>query len=380
MKKKKLLAWILMGSLAVMSLSGCKSEAIVKKGGEVQKSSAVDSVKKEFTAADLEEIVSGIEKHYVLKNAKSIDYMHNVLYDEAIIRRITVDSSKVDLAKVGTYTAIYTAEVYENQLTAYLEGKEIEADPDSEEKIVKIELPTEFEVIEKDMAQSLADKGKIVWCDKNECMPKEDGTKIVEKTEEPESTAKKDDDKQTASSGKKEKKDDKTAQVSSTTKPSDTSSSKPNSNTSKPSNQNSTSTSGTEKPGNTSKPSESKPSHSHTWVEQTQVIHHEATGHYEQVVVQAAWTEQVPIYEMVAVEICGNCGADCTADPAGHIKEHMLNGTGNAGTHTEYRNIQTGTETVEHPAVYEQKWIQDQAAYDETKVTGYVCSGCGAKK
>ena len=39
-------------------------------------------------------------------------------------------------------------------------------------------------------------------------------------------------------------------------------------------------------------------------------------------------------------------------------------------------------ETVHHPAVtHEEKvWVVDQAAWDETVVTGYVCSGCGATK
>ena len=39
-------------------------------------------------------------------------------------------------------------------------------------------------------------------------------------------------------------------------------------------------------------------------------------------------------------------------------------------------------ETVHHPAVtHEEKvWVVDQAAWDETVVTGYVCSGCGVTK
>lgn len=122
-----------------------------------------------------------------------------------------------------------------------------------------------------------------------------------------------------------------------------------------------------------------KPSHKHAWTPQKTTINHPATGHNEQVLVKDAWTEYKPIYETVAIEVCGNCGADCTSDPAGHIKEHMLNGTGQYGTHTEYVQKQTGTETITHPAEYTTKWVVDSPAWSEEVVTGYTCK-CGAKK
>lgn len=134
----------------------------------------------------------------------------------------------------------------------------------------------------------------------------------------------------------------------------------------------------TEKPSSGNSGSE-KPSHKHAWTPQTTTINHPATGHNEQVLIKDAWTEYKPIYETVAIEVCGNCGADCTSDPAGHIKEHMLNGTGQYGTHTEYVQKQTGTETVTHPAEYTTKWIEDSPAWSEEVVTGYTCS-CGASK
>lgn len=108
-------------------------------------------------------------------------------------------------------------------------------------------------------------------------------------------------------------------------------------------------------------------------------MQHPETGHNEQVLVKDAWTEYKPIYETVAIEICDNCGADCTSDPVGHNKEHMLNGTGKYGWHTEYVQKQTGTETITHPAEYTTKWIIDSPAWSEEVVTGYTCS-CGASK
>lgn len=122
---------------------------------------------------------------------------------------------------------------------------------------------------------------------------------------------------------------------------------------------------------------ETKPVHQHNYVAQTHVVHHEATGHNEQYVIQDAWDEQVTTYEDYAWECCNVCGADCTADPWGHMEKHALAYEG-GGYHTEY-GTRPITKTVHHEAVYGTRWVQDTAAYDETVVDGYVCS-CGARK
>ena len=145
-----------------------------------------------------------------------------------------------------------------------------------------------------------------------------------------------------------------------------TTSSKPNK-PSKPSND-----------GNSVKPQ--KPSHTHKWVAVTKEVYHEATGHYEKVLVKKAWTEKIPIFETVPVEICNTCGADITnVDISAHVKKHMLAGEDKGGHRTEYKKKQTGTKTIEHPAEYKDKWVEDSKAWTETVTTGYKCS-CGAKK
>ena len=106
--------------------------------------------------------------------------------------------------------------------------------------------------------------------------------------------------------------------------------------------------------------------HTHTWV------HVEATGHYETVVVQDAWDEEVPVYENVAHDICNQCGADITGNTTEHNMKHAL-AYEPGGWHTEWRYEQTGTQKVHHDAITEQRWVQDSPAYD-------VCSGCGATK
>lgn len=130
--------------------------------------------------------------------------------------------------------------------------------------------------------------------------------------------------------------------------------------------------------GNTSNKEES---HTHNWVPITSVVHHDEVGHWEDAVVKPAWTESIPVYEDQAREICNGCGADITADPYAHMEQQMDAGNMKcSGFTTEWKQIQVGTNNVNHPAVTEKKWVVDKAAWDETVTTGYKCSSCGATK
>lgn len=86
----------------------------------------------------------------------------------------------------------------------------------------------------------------------------------------------------------------------------------------------------------------------------------------------------MPIYEEVALTICNTCGADITGKVNPHIEAHMLNGE-NGSYRTEWKTIQTGTNTINHPAEYGTRYVVDQAAYDEQVPAGFKCS-CGAIK
>ena len=72
----------------------------------------------------------------------------------------------------------------------------------------------------------------------------------------------------------------------------------------------------------------SKPQHTHTWEEVTHTINHEEVGHNEQYVIKEAWTETVTEDVYDPWECCNVCGADCTADPWGHMFTHAENGEG----------------------------------------------------
>lgn len=131
----------------------------------------------------------------------------------------------------------------------------------------------------------------------------------------------------------------------------------------------------------TSNSNTNKNEHTHSWIEVYKDVYHAEEGHYENVLVKEVWTETVPIYETKSVNICNGCGADITGNEITHAKEQMLDGNmACSGFHNEQRKVQTGTNTINHDAVYEQKWVVDKAAWTEKVLNGYKCSSCGATK
>lgn len=195
----------------------------------------------------------------------------------------------------------------------------------------------------------------------------------VKQEEKKEETAKTDSSNKSNTS---ESKKDNTASTSSN-------SNKNNSSSSKPSNS-SSNNSGSSKPSNNSgsNSNSSKPAeHTHDWVAQYKTVNVPEQGHNEQVLVQAAYDEQVPITEMKAFDICSTCGAELTsATASAHVKNHMINGEDKGGWHTEWREVVTGYNTVHHDAVYETRYVVDSPATTKQELTGYKCSSCGKMK
>ncbi len=117
--------------------------------------------------------------------------------------------------------------------------------------------------------------------------------------------------------------------------------------------------------------------HTHNWVEQTHTVHHDATGHYEDVVTQEAWDE--PVYSTVWKTICNGCGADITGNPSVHLEARMLEGHMECSGCTD-TPVQELTGYIHHDAVTKSQWVEDAAAWDEMVNDGYRCSSCGAAK
>lgn len=136
------------------------------------------------------------------------------------------------------------------------------------------------------------------------------------------------------------------------------------------------------KPAESSKPSESKPSHQdkeehkHNWEKVTAVVHHDAVTHTEQVLVRDAWNENIYGTKFR----CGGCNqlfdtADAlTVHQKSYVKQGDYSHTGSSTVDGVIVDV------INHPAEYETRTVVDKEAYDETVVTGYKCTICGATK
>ena len=182
---------------------------------------------------------------------------------------------------------------------------------------------------------------------------------------------------------KKEEKKEETAKADTSNKSNSSESKKNNTASTSNSSSNKNNTGSSSKPSNnnSSNSNNSKPAeHTHNWVAQYKTVNVPEQGHNEQVLVQAAYDEQVPITEMQEFSICNDCGADITGNAWAHLKDHMINDTGNGGYHSEWREVVIGYNVVHHDAVYETRYVVDSPATTKQELTGYKCSGCGKTK
>lgn len=193
-----------------------------------------------------------------------------------------------------------------------------------------------------------------------------------------EDSAKTEDEKKDEQEVKQEEKKEETAKADSSNK-SNTSESKKNntaSTSNSSSNKNNSSSSSSKpssKPSNSSKPAE----HTHNWVAQYKTVNVPEKGHNEQVLVQAAYDEQVPVTEMKEICVGNQSGLQINGDP----NEYLLNNSnGDSGWHSELRETVVGYKTVHHDAVYETRYVVDSPATTKQELTGYKCSGCGKTK
>ena len=207
--------------------------------------------------------------------------------------------------------------------------------------------------------------------------PSEDSAKTEEEKKE---------EQEVKQEEKKEEKKEETAKADSSNKSNSSESKKNNiASTSSNSNKNNSSSSSSKpssKPSNNNSSNSSKPAeHTHDWVAQYKTVNVPEQGHNEQVLVQAAYDEQVPITEMRAHDICNQCGADLTGtDIPAHMENSYLNGGNCGGHHTEWRETVVGYKTVHHDAVYETRYVVDSPATTKQELTGYKCSSCGKTK
>lgn len=362
----------------------------------------------EMKAEDVAAAVNGISDHYLRQNAVNIDYMNGVTTEDKAVKDISVneeDVKKVDSSKTGKYKVSYTVtidkDVYmqehaenekaedvgdknaatnESVVKTAAENAEKPADAktdtngnkadkkeqaakedadvtafgggtldtmivvDVDEAITSATIDTMITVVSDDEIGAIIGSGGTVWDSNNEVIDSEDD--IPKPTETPKPTA--------------------------TPKPQDP-----------PAADNHEEPTYEEPEPQPSQPEQ--PAHTHTWEPVYGTVHHEGTpeqGHTQRVQTGAKTVVDreavdVPIYEWHTVCSCGAILAN--SDEA---YEHMEMGHsyGDARVQVGVEHIEA--ETHEEP-IYEDVYVVDKPAepgYDETVVTGYRCSGCGATK
>lgn len=396
--KKNFVAILLATMMISTSIIGCGE----KKAVEID-NKTVETTTKTSDHDEIKKYIKNADEIVIVKDAQNLDLekaVNSLVSEEqkAKVESVTVDDSKVDSTKAGTYPLTITVKLKAETTDQNIASSTTESSTESQDASTTEKEPDTVKdtvdviVAEKKDAEDLLNKGSAVIGDDSKVEVKEDKKnasndgkeeekktedsskqEVSNKTDSKKEESKKEDTKKNDTK-KEPSKQEKTAKNDSkkneTSNKSNTSTSNKKQETTKPA-----TNSGSNK--DNSNKTETKPVHQHNYVAQTHVVHHEATGHNEQYVIQDAWDEQVTTYEDYPWDCCNVCGADCTADPSGHAYQHAIKGEG-GGHHTEY-DSRPVTKTVHHDAVYGTRWVQDTEAYDETVVDGYVCS-CGARK
>ena len=352
--------------LAVMTVStaviGCgdnkTTETESKKVQTSTETSDHDEIKKYIKNAD--EIV-------IVKDAKNLDLekaVNSLVSEEqkAKVESVTVDDSKVDSTKAGTYPLTITVKLKAETTEQNIASSTTESSTESQDASTTEKEPDTVKdtvdviVAEKKDAEDLLNKGSAVIGDDSKVEVKEDKKnasndgkeeekktedsskqEVSNKTDSKKEESKKEDTKKNDTKKEPSKQEKHAKNDSKKNEASNTSTSNKKQETTKPTPSTSTTTKPATNSGSNkdnSNKTETKPVHQHNYVAQTHVVHHEATGHNEPYVVQDAWDEQVTTYEDYPWDCCNVCGADCTADPGGHAYQHAIKGEG-GGHHTE---------------------------------------------
>ena len=395
--KRRIVAVMLAALFVSTSVVGCGNNKTTESK-KVQTTTVATTKKATSNHNAIKKYIEKADKIVIVKDAKNLDMEKAVssMVSESQkdnVESVTVDDSKVDSTKAGTYPLTITVKLKDE--TA-VQKEETTTDNKQESDRNTIKDTVDVVVADKDKADDLLNNGSAVVGDDSKVEVKEDkeiasndtkkeetDKKTEEKKEETskkeetkkEDTKKEETKKDTSSKTESSSSDKKQDNTTNTATPSKPAASKPVETKPAPSKPSTNTNSGSNQGNSTQKPS--KPVHQHNYVAQTHVVHHEATGHNEQYVVQEAWDEQVTTYEDYDWACCNVCGADITNCINEHTYQHAINYEG-GGWHTEY-GTRPVTTTVHHDAVYGTRWVQDSAAWDETVVDGYVCS-CGARQ
>ena len=385
--------------LAAFMVAGAATGCGAKKDTKVESTNKAAAHSAKLDEDAIKDTYTGIGDMYVLEGSKDVDYLDGVLYDSSIVKGIDVGSSKVDASKAGNYKITFSItadrKVYDAFRDAFIKSETVKDKTSADKtktdkksadktKTETVKVKKDTVVVNRDEAQKLADQNKLVRTDNGETVKKSDGTEVKTEQKAPASTAVTGGNVVDASA-KTEVKPEITAAPAMSPEEAKKEEAKKNDKkeeTKKPSTSGSTNkpNSGSNKP-NSGNSSNSKPSHTHTWVNITKTVNHPAVTHQEdvyenrQVKVKDAWDENVYVK---TEKICRQCGFR-TSNPS-EMTEHMLEYGHSCHSQDIYK-------TVHHDAVYETQRVKvgtrtvtDKAAWTETVVTGQKCSSCGKRK
>ena len=425
---KKILICFMTAAMAVSMLTtGCEKEEAQTMSVKVQEDDeAGDFVYDGLPDGDtILAFLDAPENIYVLQEDEPVDFTDAFDLDERIFGMIEADP--VNTSALGEQQASFRIYVYpqrlvravaymaDNGLTSFYEVPDEVFENIPEEEPVPVEVTKTVEVVDEGRAEELADAGETVFTSDG-TFGVEDETEPIEETladpeeEESEEDPFQDDadDLSTGDEYVPEEKEPTTKattraaaerpQAQTTKKPETTKTTKKPETTRKTTKTEPTTKATTSKP-TTTKPTTKEPTtqkttqkpttttqaqHSHTWEAITKVVHHDAEGHNEKrqtgtrtVVDSEAWDEEKVTGEKY---VCKKCGYSSSSDTA--VADHIADAHDGDASYS----LKRITETVHHSAVtheepvYENVWVQDKAAWDETVTTGYKCSGCGATK
>ncbi|WP_099203908.1 hypothetical protein [Scatolibacter rhodanostii] len=181
MKLKRLIATALCLLISVTSLSACaeqeteeSSSKPVSSSASSKKESSKASSKKEEVKSEswdskklekIPEVISGIKDMTAEKTAKKdekLDIMSLVKYDEKIVKSVTVDDSKVDYSKAGTYEVTYTIEFQKKELQEYLDKNKVEdiIVPKTDTQTITVTITVMIDVLEPKEIEKLKEEAK----------------------------------------------------------------------------------------------------------------------------------------------------------------------------------------------------------------------------
>lgn len=418
--KKKLFMLALIGAM-VTNLVACSGD--IKADNTMNETQTETATETEIKAepetvevasiAPLNEILSGIEDIKVQENT-DVNLNELVFVDESIVKNVDIDDSAVDYTKTGVYDVIYTITFDADAFKKYIEENDIKVgfDIDTDGDTIVVTTKVTVEIVTEEVAAEIIENNKNLADDEKEIIitnktiedMKSDSKAQVTKNvaeSKPTETANKtvDNSNKTATNNSKSTDNsNKTTTNNSNKTVTNSNKSTNNSNKNTANNSNKTATN-TKTESKSETKTETKPAHTHSYTSKVtkkatctskgiithtcacgnsytttisktahDYVHHDATGHKEQVLVKEAYDEDV--YE--GHVICNGCGKDfgMGTTAADNWGIHAATDFSDNCESYHVENVKTGT--VHHNAVYETKWVEDSPAYDKCKNCGHI--------